>query len=94
VVRWLLTSLERALSGTATRYSTAAALNSYTPLIHEKYTAVAANPASVVHLTLDPASFQYVAYTAQPHLGRPNAIFAPLRTELRVDEAERAGCED
>lgn len=75
------------------RYATSPILNSYTPLLHDRY-AQKTGAHTAVHLTVDPATFALAAYTSSPlsAVARPNAAaFLPIRTDLRlVDDADRA----
>lgn len=75
------------------RYATSPQLNSFSALIHNFYTSESA-PHPAIHLTLDPSSLSFAAYTASP-LGLraqdAHLAFTPVSTSLRVPEQERPG---
>ncbi|BGO98132.1 Eukaryotic translation initiation factor 3 subunit F [Rhodotorula toruloides ATCC 204091] len=74
-------------------YATSPQLNSFSALIHNFYTSESA-PHPAIHLTLDPSSLSFAAYTASP-LGLraqdAHLAFTPVSTSLRVPEQERPG---
>lgn len=75
------------------RYATSPQLNSFSALIHSFYMAES-SPSPAIHLTLDPDSLKFTAYTASP-IGttpRPDQLaFVPVESIMRVHEQERAG---
>ncbi|BGP37585.1 hypothetical protein JCM10450v2_001500 [Rhodotorula kratochvilovae] len=75
-------------------YASSPHLNSFSALIHNFYANEAA-PHPAVHLTLDPASLAFAAYTAAP-LGLATApgahlAFLPVDAGLALPEHERPG---
>lgn len=75
------------------RYATSPNLNSFSALIHNFYTSESA-PSPAVHLTLDPVSLSFAAYTASPIGVTPRAdhlAFLPVESVMRVHEQERSG---
>ncbi|KAM0754155.1 eukaryotic translation initiation factor 3 subunit F [Meredithblackwellia eburnea MCA 4105] len=74
-------------------YATSPNLNSFSALIHNFYTSESA-PSPAVHLTLDPTTLSFAAYTASPIGTTPRAdhlAFLPVETVMRVHEQERSG---
>jgi translation initiation factor 3 subunit F len=75
------------------RYATSPQLNSFSALIHNFYTAES-SPSPAIHLTLDPTSLAFTAYTAS-QIGtspRPDHLaFIPVDSIMRLHEQERAG---
>jgi len=71
-------------------YTTHPTLNSYTPLIHDRYTSRAGPQA--VHLTLDVESLQAKTYTSATGMGSQpqNALFVPVKNKFEaINETER-----
>ncbi|GAA6003491.1 hypothetical protein JCM10207_000358 [Rhodosporidiobolus poonsookiae] len=75
-------------------FATSPQLNSFTPLLHSFYTSESA-PFAAVHLTVDPATLAFTAYTAAP-LGlassstASSSAFVPLKATLTVAAHDRA----
>jgi len=75
------------------RYATSPALNSFTALIHSFYTSES-SPFPAIHLTLDPSSLSFTAYTSSPigtSLRSDHLTFVPVESSLQVAEQERPG---
>lgn len=75
------------------RYSTSPSLNSFSALIHNFYSSES-SPSPAIHLTLDPESLSFTAYTASPigTLAKPDhLLFTPIESVMRVHESERVG---
>lgn len=75
------------------RYATSPTLNSFSALIHNFYTSES-GPSPAVHLTLDPETLSFAAYTASPIGIIPRAdhlAFLPVESVMRVHEQERSG---
>lgn len=74
-------------------YATSPALNSFTALIHSFYTSES-SPFPAIHLTLDPSSLSFTAYTSSPigtSLRSDHLTFVPVESSLQVAEQERPG---
>ncbi|KAK4053412.1 hypothetical protein OIV83_001577 [Microbotryomycetes sp. JL201] len=72
-------------------YATSPELNSFSALIHNFYSAESA-PHAAVHLTLDPASLDFKAYTAQQigTTAKPDHLaFLPVEARMHVHEQDR-----
>ena len=77
----------------AKRYATSPTLNSFSALIHNFYTSES-SPSPAIHLTLDPTTLSFTAYTASPvgTIARPDHLaFLPVESIIRVHEQERGG---
>lgn len=62
-------------------------------MIHNFYTSES-SPSPAIHLTLDPTTLSFIAYTASPigTTARPDHLaFLPVESIMRVHEQERAG---
>lgn len=74
-------------------YASSPTLNSFSALIHNFYTSES-SPSPAIHLTLDPDTLVFTAYTAAP-VGtstKPDHLaFLPVHSVMRVHEHERAG---
>lgn len=75
------------------RYATSPNLNSFSALIHNFYTSES-TLCPAIHLTLDPTTLAFAAYTASSIGITPRAdhlAFVPVESVMRVHEQERSG---